>query len=260
MKGLGPAIIDTLRPILEEVSNNSRLNKEELTNAIGNIQINVPKADVPQAQVDVKIPEIKVPAPQVTVTVPDFKVPEIKLPPFPKITVPRPQVTVNVPPIKIPDLRWPEEEMSIRGWVSLMGVSLNNPLPVQLRDAEGKPLSFLGGSTTINQGTGGPRMGKVTVNQLDIHSVGDGTQTTTAGVAKTLTTASTPCKRMHIMARTQNTDYVVVGTDTVVAAQETRRGIPLSAGQAITLQIDDVRKILIDSVVSGEGVTYLYEN
>jgi len=259
MRNLGPAVIDVLQPVLQELANNSKLSKEELLKAIEGIKIDVPKSDIPQAQVDVRIPEIKVPTPQVTVNVPDIKVPEFKEIKLPKIVVPKPKVTVNVPPIKVPDVIMPEE-MNVKGWVSLMGVDLNNPLPVQLRDNKGNPVNLIENLTQINSAGGGGRTNNVTVRQLDIHSIGDGIQTAIAGTAIVLTTSSISCKRIHIMGRTQNTDYVVVGSSTVVAAEETRRGIPLSAGQSITMQIDNVQKVYIDSIVNGEGVTFLYEN
>ena len=155
IKSLGPAVVDTLKPVLDELVANSKLSKEELLSAIAQIQINVPKTDVPKAQVDVTIPEIKVPAPQVTVNVPEIKspvIPEIKLP---KIVVPKPEVTVNIPEIKIPKLQWPSDNMPIEGWVKLQGVDLGNPLPVQLRDANGRPVNLFENLTQIVGGGGG---------------------------------------------------------------------------------------------------------
>lgn len=142
ISSLGPAVVETLKPILHEIAFNTKLSKQELLEAVSRIKIDVPKADVPQAQVDVRIPDIKVPAPQVTVNVPDLKMPPMPEVKLPKIVVPKPEVTVNVPPIKIPNLEWPKENMPIEGWVQLQGVSLSSPLPVQIRDAEGKPVSF----------------------------------------------------------------------------------------------------------------------
>lgn len=152
LRNLGPAVIDALRPVLDEIAKNSKLSRDELLSAISQIKIDVPKADVPKAVVDVKIPEIIVPAPKVTIHVDAPIIPEIKIP---KVIVPKPEVTVNVPPIKIPDLQWPKDKMPIEGWVQLMGVSLQNPLPVQLRDANGKPVNLLENLTTIIGGGGG---------------------------------------------------------------------------------------------------------
>jgi len=79
-----------------------------------------------------------------------------------------------------------------------------------------------------------------------------------AGTAEKLITAATACRQVTITALLTNTDYVVVGASTVVAAEGTRRGTPLVAGQAITMDIDDVSKIYLDAVVAGEGVSFLY--
>lgn len=70
------------------------------------------------------------------------------------VVIPEPRVTVTVPEIKIPSFEMPKE-MDIKGFVSLLGVDLNNPLPVQIRDANGKPVSF--GTMSVNAG---PSSGK----------------------------------------------------------------------------------------------------
>ena len=129
IKSLGPAIIDTLKPILNEIAANSRIPKDELLKAISNI----------------KIPEINIPKPNIIVNAPD-------LPAFPKI--PEPKVIVNVPPIKIPEIKMPDE-MDIKGWVQLQGVDIGHPLPVQLRDKDGKVVNLLENLTTIVGGSGG---------------------------------------------------------------------------------------------------------
>lgn len=159
IKNLGPAILEALKPTLEAMSSNSKLSKEELLSAISKIKIDIPKTEVPEANVNVTIPEIKVPQPIVNVTVPKIEMPafpEVKLP---VIKVPEPKVTVNfdATKIKIPDIKMPEE-MAIKGWVGLMGYEksfLTNPLPVQLRDSEGNPVKFFDNLTQILNGAGG---------------------------------------------------------------------------------------------------------
>lgn len=152
LKSIGPAVIETLSPILREVSSNSKLSKDELLSAIAGIKINVPKPDLSDAQLNVTVPDIKVPTPQVHYTPPDIHIPEIKIP---EIRVPKPEVTVNLPEIKVPKMEWPSERMPIEGWVNLMGVDLAHPLPVQLRDASGKPVTLGGGSVAFGGGGGG---------------------------------------------------------------------------------------------------------
>ncbi len=155
LKNLGPAVIETIKPALEEIAKNSKLSKEELIDALSKIKIDIPKADIPKAEVEVKIPEIKIPEPKVIVNVPKIetpKIPEIKIP---AIKVPKPEVTVNIP--KFPEFPKFPEEMDIKGWVNLMSYDkgfLHNPLPVQIRDVNGKPIDF-GGSITQILGAGG---------------------------------------------------------------------------------------------------------
>ncbi|OGM12445.1 hypothetical protein A2V80_03510 [Candidatus Woesebacteria bacterium RBG_16_39_8b] len=162
LKNLGPAVIDALRPTLEALSQNTKLSKEELLQAISQIKIDVPKADVPQAQVEVRIPEIKVPEPKVTVNISDIKVPEIPPIKIPPIKVPKPEVTVNVAPAKIPKLEWPEDKMPIEGWVRLMGYDYKNPVPVQLWDGKGNPVTLFENLTQlISSGGGAAKIVKV---------------------------------------------------------------------------------------------------
>lgn len=166
LKNLGPAIIETLQPVLMEIARNAKISKEELVDAISQIEIQVPAINVPHATVDVKIPEIKFPS------FPEIRIPEIKIP---DIIVPESKVIVDIPEIKlpafpkikIPNLKWPEEEMPIKGWVSLMGVDMNNPLPVQLRDAKGNPVNLF--NNIVQGGSGGginPRFFKDIENKL----------------------------------------------------------------------------------------------
>lgn len=81
---------------------------------------------------------------------------------------------------------------------------------------------------------------------------------TTAGTAVQITTTQTPISEVILTAETDNTGIVVVGGSTVVAALATRRGIPLSAGDSITLTINNLSRLYIDSTVSTDGVTYAY--
>ena len=86
--------------------------------------------------------------PNINVSVPDVHVPHIE--------VPTPIVNYTPPAIKIPDIKLPEE-MNIKGWVNFLGYDksfLTDPLPVQLRDAQGNPVSLGGGVANISGGGG----------------------------------------------------------------------------------------------------------
>lgn len=186
LKNLGPAVIETIRPVLEEIARNAKVSKEDLMAVISSIKIDAP--DVPKAEVKVSIPEIKVPEPKVTVNVADIKVPEIKIPQIkiPQIKVPEPKVTVNVPPVKIPPLEWPDENMPIEGWVRLQGVDLKNPVPVRVMNE-----NIFKGLTQAISGGGIAKMVKVsgvggTVGMVSINPDGN----VIAGTAVTVTSVT----------------------------------------------------------------------
>jgi hypothetical protein len=86
---------------------------------------------------------------------------------------------------------------------------------------------------------------------------------TTAGTSVALSATSVSVSSVAITAETDNTGVVVVGgVGTVVAALATRRGVPLSAGDTLTLgradQVDDLAEVGLDATVSGDGVTFVY--
>lgn len=87
---------------------------------------------------------------------------------------------------------------------------------------------------------------------------------TTAGTRVLLSTTSTSVRSVTIQAETDNTGVIVIGgAGTVVAAQATRRGISLAAGDTIALttrddDVDDLTEIGLDATIDGDGVTYIY--
>ena len=90
-------------------------------------------------------------------------------------------------------------------------------------------------------------------------SIGDGRQVvTTAGTRVQLSTTSVRVKSVAVTAETDNTGVITVGGSTVVAALATRRGTPLAAGATISLDINDLAKVYLDTTVNGDGVTYSY--
>lgn len=89
-------------------------------------------------------------------------------------------------------------------------------------------------------------------------TVGDGRKVvTTAGTREQLGSVTT-CRRIIIVAETDNTGTIVVGGASCVAALATRRGVPLEAGDSIEVFVQELADIYLDSTVSGDGVTYLY--
>lgn len=77
-----------------------------------------------------------------------------------------------------------------------------------------------------------------------------------AGTAEVLGTADA-VKGVIIQALETNTGYIAVGGSDVDYTPASRVGIVLAAGQSITLMVDNINRVYIDSSVSGEGVSYL---
>ena len=91
-------------------------------------------------------------------------------------------------------------------------------------------------------------------------NIKDGRKTVaSAGTRERLVSSNTPCKVVTITALIANTNEVVIGGSTVVASAGTRSGVPLFAGQSVTLYIEDLYALYIDSVTNGEGVSFIYQ-
>lgn len=83
---------------------------------------------------------------------------------------------------------------------------------------------------------------------------------TSAGTAEALVSSTTTAKRVIISALTDNTDVCYIGNSAAKATDNAEVGIPLYASNTIELYVADLKNIYIDARVSGEGVTYYYEN
>lgn len=77
-----------------------------------------------------------------------------------------------------------------------------------------------------------------------------------AGTAERLSTDTAQVVKVTITAETDNAGVVVVGDSAVVAALGTRKGVPLSAGDAYDKEIAYLGKVWLDTTVSGDGVTW----
>jgi hypothetical protein len=121
------------KPFLKEIRETAHVDKTELLSALSQITVEGAPSHV---------------------TVPEIKIPEIK--------VPEPRAHVTVPPIRVPDVIMPDE-MNVRGFVSLMGIDLGNPLPVQIRDKDGNPVNLIENITSISGGgsAGGSKIVKI---------------------------------------------------------------------------------------------------
>lgn len=80
---------------------------------------------------------------------------------------------------------------------------------------------------------------------------------TAAGTAEALSSTDLVVDFIIITAETNNTGVMAVGASTVVATVATRRGVPLNAGDTISLGGVNLKDVYLDCTVSGDGVTYL---
>ena len=82
---------------------------------------------------------------------------------------------------------------------------------------------------------------------------------TTAGTAEKLVSSVTHCYRVDISADLGNTNPIVIGGSTVVAASGSQKGIVLIPGNdPRTILINDVSKIYVDSITSGDAAVFNY--
>ncbi len=93
-------------------------------------------------------------------------------------------------------------------------------------------------------------------------ALGDGRKTVAVAGTREALAGSTACKRVLITAETDNspTGVVVVGSSTVVASLSTRRGFALYAGDWCEIETDNLADVYLDSTVSGDGVTFVYNS
>jgi len=172
VKGVGPAIVEALKPTLDKIADNSRLPKDEILKAISQIKVNVS--------------DIKVPKPNITIPpiiVPKADAPIINyIPPEVKVNVPAIDIRALAAKIQLPN------EMNIKGWVGFMGYDrglLNDPLPVQIRDSKGNPVMFTGGGAVISGGGGVAHQVKInnaTTNPVPVQIVSGASSTSGVNV------------------------------------------------------------------------------
>lgn len=111
-------------------------------------------------------------------------------------------------------------------------------------------------SAAIRAAVEGTLTTSVSVNS----TISDGRKTiTVAGTREQLSSSSIPAKKVVIQALQTNTGMISVGGLTVVAASGVERGYIIPPFNSITIMVTNLNLIYLDSTVSGEGVSYIYE-
>ena len=129
---LGQDIAKMLTPYLKTIADSSKRNKQDMREAMQELAANASAREMPGVDTGAIIEAIYTA--------------------FGNLNMPQPRVNVTTPAVNVPPIRWPDGEMPIKGWVNLMGVNLENPLPVQLRDAKGRPVNLDVGAVTMMGG------------------------------------------------------------------------------------------------------------
>lgn len=65
------------------------------------------------------------------------------------------------------------------------------------------------------------------------------------------------CKWVMVTAFKTNTSDVYVGGTGIVADAGSQTGVPLAAGESVTLPVADAASVFVDVLVNAEGVTFL---
>lgn len=77
-----------------------------------------------------------------------------------------------------------------------------------------------------------------------------------AGTPEALSTDTRDILAVTICAETDNSGIVVVGDSAVIASQPTRTGVHLNAGDVYTKTVNQLTRVYLDCVSSGDGVTF----
>lgn len=190
---IGQGVADALKPTLNQLASQARLTKADMADFVSKIKVETHTPDVI----------------------------------MPEINVPKSEITVRSPKVRIPDVIMPDK-MNIEGFVSLMGVDLGNPLPVQLRLPDGNPLNLMEGLSQIVTGGGGGGVRSVKINNTSGNPV---PVTGTFSVSTSATTASVPTNNEGL---TYNSDNPLPVTITSGASATTATNIVDSTGVAYT--------------------------
>ena len=88
--------------------------------------------------------------------------------------------------------------------------------------------------------------------------LGHGVKTVTTAGTDVVIAADTPAKWVEVQAQTDNTGLIAVGGSGVDATVATGTGVILSAGERLTLLIDNLTDVYVDATVSGDGIRFTY--
>lgn len=104
----------------------------------------------------------------------------------------------------------------------------------------------------VGLSTGSNTIGAVNINPYS--AVGSGQNDVAAAGTDEPLAGSTAIKSVTVKAKKTNTGLIFVGA----AGVDSTTGFILSPGDSVSLDVDNLADISIDSAVNGEGVSYIY--
>lgn len=94
----------------------------------------------------------------------------------------------------------------------------------------------------------------ISVNVNPYTVLGNGKTTVTTAGTRVQLGSSTSTGSITVKALAANTGTIYVGNTTVSSSN----GFQLSAGDTVSMDLDNLSKVWIDSSVNGEGVSFVY--
>ncbi len=129
-----------------------------------------------------------------------------------------------------------------------VGIEHSNAKPVYLTDENGDSYNS---TNTLEVTSQPPVLSTITQGRKSV---------AVAGTPEPVAGSPTGFNRCVFTAFQDNTDVIVIGSNTVDATLATRTGLPLFSMESFTILNGDLADINVDVEVSGEGLTFYCEN
>lgn len=254
METMGGDLVSSLAPLLREIAKSSfdkQAMVKELVSAMKDLKIEMPEIKIP------RMPEV---------IYPDINIPDVI------VNYTPPEIKYNPPPVVVPKMQWPEGNMPIEGLVSLQGINLANPLPVQLRDASGKPVSLNFEEMSVLAGGGGGGRAIARIGGIDMSAwgqllTGDGRlKTESASGSSGLTDTELRAAHVDIQQLSGSIDSVNImetrGNPTPVGTgyQDNALRVVHATDAIMSVRVDGSSASVSATIVDSGGVGYSGSN
>jgi hypothetical protein len=154
MSSMGEELKANLGPVLQSLTTEqSQAVTKAIQEAVKGLKVDSPAINVP----NVEVPPLDT-----------SRLEEVIYGALSSFRFPTPRVEFDASKIKVPEVKMPDQ-VDIKGWIGLMGYDkglLSNPIPVQIRDKDGKPVDLSGIGKAAFGGSGGGKADHFTVKGI----------------------------------------------------------------------------------------------